>query len=45
MYGDFNKKVKENECVYKKKYRHKIWVDIVLQKKKSSWKEKSETNT
>ena len=25
MYGDVNKKVKENECVYKiKKYRHKI---------------------
>ena len=37
MYGDVNKKVKENECVYKnkeKKYKHKIWVEIVLQKKK-----------
>ena len=39
MYGAVNKKVKEKECIYKNKekkkiYRHKIWVDIVLQKKK-----------
>ena len=40
IYGDVNKKVKENECVYKKKsYRHIIWVDIVLERKRSSWKE------
>ena len=37
LYGDVNKNEKENECVYKinkKCINTKIWVDIVLERKK-----------